>query len=112
MSDVAVDYDAANEDEETQTTDEQGSQSGEGEARDVGGVGGERLRSFIDRIMRLEEEKANLSEDIKEVYGEAKGVGFEPKIIRKIIRIQKMDNEKRREEEDLLDLYMTAIGMK
>lgn len=83
----------------------------EGETRDVGGVAGDRLRSFIERIERLEEEKAHLAEDIKEVYAEAKGVGFEPKIIRKIISIKKMDAEKRQEEESLLDLYKTAIGL-
>ena len=82
-----------------------------GEARDVGGVGGERLRSFIERIERLEEEKAHLAEDIKETYAEAKGVGFDAKTIRKIVSLRKMDGEKRRESEELLDLYKSAIGM-
>lgn len=82
-----------------------------GMAEDVGGVAGKRLKSFIERIERLEEEKAATSEDIKDVYGEAKGVGFDPKIIRKVIRERKMDAEKRREEYELMDLYKSAIGM-
>ena len=81
------------------------------EAKDVGGVAGERLRSFIERIERLEEEKAALMEDIKEVYAEAKGVGFDAKTMRKIVSLRKMDSEKRRESEELLDLYKSAIGM-
>lgn len=84
--------------------------SGE-QGRDVGGVGGERLRSFIERIERLEEEKAALMEDIKEVYAEAKGVGFDVKTIRKVVALRKLDVEKRRESEELLDLYKSAIGM-
>lgn len=98
-----------NDEEETQT--EGGSASGESEARDVGGVAGDRLRSFIERIENLEEEKAALMEDIKEVYAEAKGVGFDGKTMRKIVSLRKMDGEKRRESEELLDLYKSAIGM-
>lgn len=79
--------------------------------KNVGGVAGERLRSFIERVERLENEKSNLAEDIKEVYSEAKGVGFDTKTIRKIISIRKMDTEKRREQQELLDLYASAIGM-
>jgi len=67
--------------------------------------------SFIERIERLEEEKAALMEDLKEVYGEAKGVGFDVKVMRKLISLRKMDTEKRRETEELLDLYKSAIGM-
>lgn len=81
------------------------------QAKDVGGVAGERLRKFIERVERLEEEKAALAEDIKEVYAEAKGVGFDTKTMRKIISLRKMDHEKRRESEELLELYKTAIGM-
>lgn len=79
--------------------------------RDVAGVAGKRLQSFLERIERLEEEKAALAEDIKEVYAEAKGVGFEVKIMRRIMKLRKMEPEKRREEDELLDLYMKAIGM-
>lgn len=78
---------------------------------DVGGVSGQRLRAFIERVERLEEEKAALAEDIKEIYGEAKATGFDVKIIRKIIRLRKMDAEKRQEEDALLELYKSAIGL-
>lgn len=74
-------------------------------------VSGQRLKSFIERIERLEEEKKALAEDIRDVYAEAKGTGFEPKIIRKIVSLRKANLEKRREEQELLDLYMSAIGM-
>ena len=78
---------------------------------DVGGVAGEQLKSFIVRIERLEEEKNALSGDIKEVYAEAKGNGFEPKIMRQIIKIRKMDKNALDEQESLLDLYKRALGM-
>ena len=78
---------------------------------DVGGVAVERLKSFIERIERLEEEKRALSGDIKEVYAEAKGTGFEPKIMRQIVKIRKMDKDEVEEEESLLDLYKRALGM-
>jgi len=69
------------------------------------------LRAFIERIERLEEEKKALAEDIKDVYAEAKGNGFDVKIMRKIVSIRKQDREKRREEEEILDLYMAALGI-
>ncbi len=78
---------------------------------DVSGIAAERLKAFIERIERLEDEKKALQEDIKEIYSEAKAVGFEPKIIRKIVSIRKQELEKRREESQLLELYMSAIGM-
>lgn len=81
------------------------------EIQDVGGIAGKRLKSFLDRIERLEEEKKGITDDIKDIYAEAKGVGFDPKIMRKIIRLQKMETEKRREEEELLELYKTALGI-
>jgi len=86
-------------------------QGGEGEAKDVGGVTGQRLKAFIERVERLEEEKAALAEDIKDVMGEAKATGFDTKTMRKIIRLRKMNIEKRREEDELLDLYKSALGM-
>ena len=78
---------------------------------DIGGIVGEQLKSFIERIERLEDEKRALSEDIKEVYAEAKGTGFDPKIMRQIIKIRKMDQEELDEEESLLDVYKCALGM-
>ena len=69
------------------------------------------LRAFIERIERLEEEKKALADDIKDVYAEAKGNGFDVKIMRKIVSIRKQDREKRREEEEILDLYMAALGI-
>jgi uncharacterized protein (UPF0335 family) len=76
-----------------------------------GEVSGTRLKSFIERVERLEEEKKAISEDIRDVYGEAKGTGFDPKVMRKIVSLRKTNLEKRREEQELLDLYMSAIGM-
>ena len=78
---------------------------------DVGGIAGDRLKSFIERIERLEEEKRALSEDIKEVFAEAKGTGFDTKIMRQVIRIRKMDKDDLDEQETLLDLYKRALGM-
>ncbi|HZT87687.1 MAG TPA: DUF2312 domain-containing protein [Stellaceae bacterium] len=78
---------------------------------DVGGIAGDRLKSFIERIERLEEEKRTLSEDIKEVYAEAKGTGFDPKIMRQVIRIRRMDKDDLDEQESLLDIYKRALGM-
>ena len=78
---------------------------------DVGGIAGAQLKSFIERIERLEDEKRALREDIKEVYAEAKGSGFEPKIMRQIIKIRRMDKEEHDEQETLLDLYKRALSM-
>ncbi|HEY2051573.1 MAG TPA: DUF2312 domain-containing protein [Caulobacteraceae bacterium] len=69
-----------------------------------------RLKSVIERIERLEEDKAGIAGDIKEVYAEAKGDGFDIKVIRKIIRLRKQDKVKRAEEEALMELYISAIG--
>jgi uncharacterized protein (UPF0335 family) len=79
---------------------------------DVGGIAGDRLKSFVERIERLEEEKRALAADIKEVYAEAKGTGFDTKVMRQIIKIRKMDKDKRDEQETLLELYERAIGMR
>lgn len=78
---------------------------------DAHGVAVDRLRTFIERIERLEEEKAALSADIREVYSEAKGEGFDTKIMRQIIRLRKMESSDRQEQEALLDLYKTALDM-
>ena len=69
-----------------------------------------RLKTIIERIERLEEDKAAVSEDLKLVYAEAKGEGFDAKILRKVVRLRKQDKVKRDEEEALLDLYLSAIG--
>lgn len=76
-----------------------------------GGISSERLRSFIKRIEKLEEDKAAVGEDLKEVYAECKGTGFDTKIVRKIIQLRKMEVEKRRESDELLELYKSALGM-
>jgi uncharacterized protein (UPF0335 family) len=69
-----------------------------------------RLKTLIERIERLEEDKAAVAADLKEVYLEAKGEGFDTKILRKVIRLRKTDKAKRQEEEALIDLYLSAIG--
>lgn len=69
-----------------------------------------RLRSLIERIERLEQEKAEVMEQIKEIFAEAKGAGFDVRILRKVVRLRKQDRAKRQEEEAILDLYLSAIG--
>ena len=78
---------------------------------DVGGIAGAQLRSYIERVERLEEEKAALAADIREVFAEAKATGFEPKVMRQIVRLRKLDQADRQEQEALLELYLAAIGM-
>lgn len=78
---------------------------------DVGGIAAEQLRSYIERVERLEEEKAGLGADIREVYAEAKGNGFDPKIMRQIVRLRKMDAQDRQEMEALLDVYRAALAV-
>lgn len=78
---------------------------------DVGGVSSAQLRSFIERIEQLEEEKAALGEQIRDVFAEAKGTGFDVKVIRQVLKIRKLETQERLEQEELLDLYMTALGM-
>ena len=68
------------------------------------------LRAFLERVERLEEEKRAIADDIKEVYAEAKGTGYDVKIMRKIISLRRMDRDKRREEEEILELYLAALG--
>jgi len=69
------------------------------------------LRAFVERIEKLEEEKRAIADDIKDVYAEAKGNGFEIRIMRKIVSIRKQDRDKRHEEEEILGLYMAALGI-
>jgi uncharacterized protein (UPF0335 family) len=71
----------------------------------------DRLRSFIERIERLEEEKSELTADIKEIYAEAKGTGFDPKTMRQVVRLRKLEEADRQEQEMLLDTYLVALGM-
>ncbi len=81
------------------------------EQSDAQGVTGDQLRAFIERIERLEEEKKELSEQVKEVFAELKGQGFDVKAIRQILKLRKQDPDDRAEEEAVLDLYMSALGM-
>ena len=76
-----------------------------------GGVAAGQLRAFIERIERLEEEKKTISDDIRDVYAEAKGTGFDTKVMRQVIRLRKKDKAERQEEEAILDLYLHALGM-
>lgn len=76
-----------------------------------GGVAADQLRSFVERIERLEEEKKAIADDIKDVYAEAKGNGYDVKVMRQVVRIRKQDNNERQEMEALLDLYLHALGM-
>lgn len=69
-----------------------------------------RLKSFVDRLERLQEDRAAVNADMKEVFGEAKGEGFDTKILRKVLKLRGMDKAKRQEEEALIDLYLSAIG--
>lgn len=77
----------------------------------TGGVAADQLRSLIERIERLDEEKAVLANDIKEVFAEAKMNGFDTPAMRQILKLRKMDNSDREEREAILDLYMRALGM-
>ena len=69
------------------------------------------LKSFVERIEKLEEEKKALAEDVREVYAEAKGVGFDVKALRTVVRLRMQDNEERKEHEALVDLYRDALGL-
>ncbi|MEK8094280.1 DUF2312 domain-containing protein [Methylocystis sp. IM3] len=78
---------------------------------DTNGVDGGHLLAFIERIEKLEEEKRAIADDIKDVYAEAKGTGFDPKVMRKIVSLRRLDKHKRQEEEEILGLYLSALGM-
>jgi uncharacterized protein (UPF0335 family) len=77
----------------------------------TGGVAAERLRSIVDRIEKLEEERKALASDIKDIYAEAKSAGFDPKVLRQLIRIRKQEADEVEEQETLLDVYRRALGM-
>ncbi len=78
---------------------------------DIGGIAADRLRTFVERIERLEEEKAAITADIREVYAEAKGTGFNAKILRQIVRLRRLDQADRREQEAMLELYKRALDL-
>lgn len=78
---------------------------------DAGAVARDQLRSFVERIERLEEEKKTIADDIKDVYGEAKSMGFDTKVLRKVVAIRKQDQNDRLEQEAILDTYLHALGM-
>ena len=78
---------------------------------DATGFAREQLRSFIERIERLEEQKKEIGDDIRDVFAEAKGNGFDVKVMRQIVRLRKVDASQREEEDAVRDLYLTALGM-
>ena len=78
---------------------------------EVGGIARERLKSFVERIENLEEEKSALTADIREIYSEAKGIGLDIKTLRQIVRLRKLDSSDRQQQEEFLDLYKNALGM-
>jgi len=71
----------------------------------------DQLKAFIERVERLEEEKKALSDDIRDVYAEAKGIGYDVKALRTIVRLRKMEESERKEQETILDTYKVALGM-
>ena len=77
----------------------------------AGGVAADQLRAFVERIERLEEEKKSISDDIKDVYAEAKGNGYDAEVMRQVVRMRKQDKNERDEMDALLDLYLQALGM-
>lgn len=78
---------------------------------DIGGVAADRLKSFVERIERLEEEKAALTADVRDIYSEAKGTGFDIKALRQVVRLRKMDRADREQQEEMLDLYKRVLDL-
>jgi uncharacterized protein (UPF0335 family) len=78
---------------------------------DVGGIAADRLRSIVERVERVEEERKALADDIKDIYSEAKSAGFDVKVVRQVIRLRKQEPAEVEEQETLLDLYRRALGM-
>ncbi len=83
----------------------------ENQTVDPDSIAGDQLKAFVERLEKLEEEKQSLSDDIKDVYAEAKANGFDTKILRQVIRMRQQDASERAEMESLLDLYCRALGM-
>ena len=96
---------------DTSSTQPAGGKPAPKEPASTNGIVHAQLRAFVERIERMEEEKKAVAEDIKEIYAEAKGNGFDTKVLRKLIAIRKMDHAERLEQEALLDLYLVALGM-
>ena len=84
---------------------------GEPRSNSAAGVARDQLRSFVERIERLEEEKKTIADDIKDVYGEAKATGFDSAILKRVIAIRKQDRDERMEKEAILETYLAALGM-
>jgi uncharacterized protein (UPF0335 family) len=78
---------------------------------EAGGIAAQKLRVFVDKIERLEAEKADIATDIRDVYSEAKGNGFDTKIMRKIIALKKLPDDQRKEQDEMVDLYRQALGI-
>lgn len=78
---------------------------------ETGGIAGAQLRSIVERIERLEEEKKSLADDIRDIYAEAKANGFDTKALREVVKLRKQDRAERAEQQALLDLYLHALGM-
>ena len=78
---------------------------------DTESVAQDQIRAFVERIERMEEEKRAIADDFKEIYAEAKGNGFDTKVLRQVVKIRKQDHSERMEQEALLELYMAALGM-
>ena len=76
-----------------------------------GAIARDQLRAFVERIERMEEEKKAITDDIKEIYAEAKGMGYDTKVLRQVVRIRKQDQNERAEQEAILDTYLHALGM-
>lgn len=77
--------------------------------KDVGGIAADRLRSIVERVERLEEEKKALSSDIKDIFAEAKSAGFDVKVLRQVIKLRKLDDAALQEQDTLIDLYRRAL---
>lgn len=93
------------------STEKMGNTSDQAKSPVVGGIVADRLKSFIERLEHLEIEKIHVQETIKEVFDEARGAGFDVKIMRQILKIRKQDAQEIAEQEELLDLYRHALGM-
>lgn len=106
------DDDELNIDDDAATSDRKPRPNSKSSGSDAHGVARDQLRAFVERIERLEEEKKTVADDIKDVYGEAKGMGFDTKILKKLVALRKKDDQERMEEEMILDTYMHALGMK